>query len=233
MDNILSIRGLRKSYRGGFPVLRDLDLDFPSGRIIGLLGPNGCGKSTLIKLISGLLVADGGEITVCGEPRSERSNLLISYLPERPCFSPSMTVDELIDLFCDFYTDFDRESALAMLGDLRIDTKRRLKTLSKGNKEKVQLVMVMSRRARIYLLDEPIAGVDPVTRDYVLKTVIGKRSPDSTVIITTHLIHDIEPALDDFIFMGRGGEILMQGNCDKVREEKGKTVNQLFKEVFA
>ncbi len=231
-NTVLSLRGLWKSYKGGFPVLKGMELEVPKGRIIGLLGPNGCGKSTLMKLIAGLLVPEEGEIYIDGELRSEKTNRLLSYLPERTYFTPGMKVKELIELFSDFYEDFDSEAAERMLAGLHIDLDARLKTLSKGNKEKVQLIMVMSRKASLYLLDEPIAGVDPAARDYILKTVISNRHPDSTVVITTHLIHDIEPALDDFIFLGKGGEILMQGNCNAVREEKGKSINELFKEVF-
>ena len=231
-NSVLSVRGLWKSYRGGFPVLKGLDLDLPRGRIIGLLGPNGCGKSTLMKLISGLLVPEEGEIFIEGEPRSEKTNALVSYLPERTYFSSGMRVSELIGLFSDFYSDFDPECAVRMLTELRIGQDARLKTLSKGNKEKVQLIMVMSRKASLYLLDEPIAGVDPAARDYILKTVISTHNPSATVVITTHLIYDIEPVLDDFIFMGRGGEILMRGDCNQVRSERGKSINDLFKEVF-
>ena len=231
-DPILICKNLWKSYNTGFPVLKDFNCSLPSGKIIGLLGPNGCGKSTLIKLISGILTPDKGEIIICGEPRSEKSNLLISYLPERTYFSPNMTVDEVIKFFSDFYEDFDEGAARKMLKDMNITTYFKFKSLSKGTKEKVQLIMVMARRARLYLLDEPIAGVDPAARDYILKTIIGSYNPDSTVIITTHLIHDIEPVLDEFAFMGKRGEILLSGSSDEIRAERGKSLNELFKEVF-
>ena len=230
-DCVLSCVNLCKHYK--FPVLRNLNLNLPSGRIIGLLGPNGCGKSTLMKLIAGLLVSDFGEIFVCGEKRSEASNALISYLPERTYFSGSMRVEELISYFADFYADFDPSLARKMLFDLGVDATLRLKTLSKGTKEKVQLIMVMARRARLYLLDEPIAGVDPAARDYILKTIIGNYNPGATVLITTHLIHDIEPVLDDFLFMGYGGQILLAGVAEEVRRERGKSLDDLFKEVFS
>lgn len=231
-DPILICKNLWKSYNSGFPVLKDFNCSLPSGKIIGLLGPNGCGKSTLIKLISGILTPDKGEIIICGEPRSEKTNLLISYLPERTYFSPNMTVDEVIAFFSDFYDDFDANVAREMLKDMNITTYFKFKSLSKGTKEKVQLIMVMARRARLYLLDEPIAGVDPAARDYILKTIIGNYNPDSTVIITTHLIHDIEPVLDEFAFMGKRGEILLSGSADEIRAEHGKSLNELFREVF-
>ncbi len=228
---VLSCKDLYKSYK--FPVLQGLNVNLPSGKIIGLLGPNGCGKSTFMKLVSGLLVPDRGEIFVCGEPRSEASNAYISYLPERTYFNSAMRVSELIAYFSDFYKDFDAELAGKMMSDLGIDVTARLKTLSKGTKEKVQLIMVMARRARLYLLDEPIAGVDPAARDYILRTIIGNYNPEASVVITTHLIHDIEPVLDEFVFMGQGGQILMAGNADEVRAEHGKSLDELFKEVFA
>ncbi len=229
---VLTCTNLTKSYTAGQPVLRNLNFSIPSGKIIGLLGPNGCGKSTLIKLITGILVPDSGEITICGEPRSEKTNAYISYLPERTYFNSWMRVDELIAYFKDFFPDFDVELAYKMLSDLDINTTAKLKTLSKGTKEKVQLVMVMARRAKLYLLDEPIAGVDPAARDYILRTIIGNYNPEATVIITTHLIYDIEPVLDEFAFMGKGGEIVLAGVADEVRAERGKPLDELFKEVF-
>ena len=229
---ILTCSGLKKSYKKGIPVLNGLNFILPAGKIYGLLGPNGCGKSTFMKLVCGILVPDGGEITVCGQPRSEATNALISYLPERTYFSPSMSVDELVEFFEDFYEDFDKELALKMLDDLGVDSKARLKALSKGTKEKVQLCLVMARRAKLYLLDEPIAGVDPAARDYILQTIIGSYNPEATVIITTHLIHDIEPILDEFAFMGYGGQIVMAGVADEVRASEGKTLDELFREVF-
>ncbi len=229
---ILQINNLTKSYTKNFPVLNNLNLTIPKGKIIGLLGPNGCGKSTLIKLISGILIPDSGQILVCGQERSEESNALISYLPERPYFSNRMRINELLDFFEDFYPDFDRNLAQKMLSDLNILGNPQLKALSKGTKEKVQLVLVMSRRAKLYLLDEPIGGVDPAARDYILGTIINSYNPDASVIITTHLISDIEPCLDEFFFMGYGGQILLSGNADEVREREGKSLDELFREVF-
>ena len=231
-DPILVCTDLCKSYTRGFPVLQNFSCSLPTGKIIGLLGPNGCGKSTLLKLICGLLSADSGSILIDGEPRSEKTNALISYLPERTYFNNWMRVDELIGYFADFYSDFDEQLARQMLYDLGIQTEKRLRTLSKGTKEKVQLVLVMARRAKLYLLDEPIAGVDPAARDYILRTIIGNYNKNASVIMTTHLIHDIEPVLDEFAFMGYGGQILLSGEADDVRAAHGKSLDQLFREVF-
>lgn len=229
---VLSCIGLSKSYKRGKPVLDKLTLELPAGKIVGLLGPNGCGKSTLMKLVCGILVPDGGEIRICGELRSEKTNALISYLPERTYFSPWMRVKELIRYFAEFYGDFDEALAKKMLADLGIEESAKLKILSKGTKEKVQLILVMARRAKLYLLDEPIAGVDPAAREYILQTIIGNYNPDATVVITTHLIRDIEPALDEFAFVGYGGQILLSGSADEVRAERGQSLDEIFKEVF-
>ena len=229
---ILTCTGVRKGYRSGYPIIRNFNCSMPSGKIIGVLGPNGCGKSTLMKLLGGILIPDSGEITICGEKRSERSNLLVSYLPERSCFSSSMKVEQIIRLFSDFYEDFDESLARKMLSDLDIRPHMRMRALSKGAKEKVQLVMVMSRRARLYLLDEPIAGVDPAARDYILNTAFKNLPKDATVIVTTHLIGEIEPVLDEVYFIGFGGRILLSGDADEIRRERGKSIYELFKEVF-
>lgn len=229
---VLEAKNLTKSYGKGFPVLNNFNLTLESGRIIGLLGPNGCGKTTFLKLTSGLLTPTAGAVEVCGQPVSEQTNSLVSYLPERTYFSPTMKVSELMDYFCDFYADFDRSRAEQMLADLQINPAAQLKSLSKGTKEKVQLVLVMARRAKLYLLDEPIGGVDPASREYILRTIVGNYAEDATVVITTHLIQDIEPVLDEFMFMGYGGQIIMGGNADDVRAEHGKTLDQLFREVF-
>ncbi len=230
--NVLECKNLTKSYKKNQPVLKKLNLELPAGRIIGLLGPNGCGKSTLIKLISGLLQPDSGEILVAGHPVGAESNALISYLPERPYFSTNMKVEQLLHFFRDFYGDFDIDRAYQLLADLKIDPKARLKTLSKGTKEKVQLILVMSRQAKLYLLDEPIAGVDPAAREYILSTIVSNYNPEASIIITTHLITDIEQVLDDFVFLSYGGEILMSGNAEDTRNETGKSLDQLFREVF-
>jgi len=230
--NILECRNLTKAYKKNSPVLQDLNLDIPAGRIVGLLGPNGCGKSTLIKLISGLLQPNGGSITVGGYPVGEQSKALISYLPERTYFSSSMKVSELVTYFEEFYADFDAERAYRLLADLNIDTKANLKTLSKGTKEKVQLILVMARNAKLYLLDEPIAGVDPAAREYILSTIVSNYNPEASIIITTHLITDVEQVLDDFVFLSYGGKILRAGNAEEVRNGTGMSLDALFKEVF-
>lgn len=230
---VLTCTEIRKSYaKSSVPVLDHFNCTIPSGKIVGLLGPNGCGKSTLMKLITGLLVPDSGEIAVCGQPRSEQTNALISYLPERTYFNSWMRVEELIRFFSEFYSDFDIPLARKMLAEQQIDTNAKLKTLSKGTKEKVQLIMVMARRAKLYLLDEPIAGVDPAARDYILQTIIGNYNPEASVVITTHLIHDIEPVLDEFVFLGFTGKIMLAGSADEVRAEHGKSLDELFKETF-
>lgn len=230
--NILECRNLNKAYKKNCPVLENFNLEIPSGKIVGLLGPNGCGKSTLIKLISGLLQPDGGEILVDGLPVGERSKSLISYLPERTYFSSSMKVSEIVTFFEEFYSDFDASRAYSLFADLGINPAAKLKTLSKGTKEKVQLILVMSRNAKLYLLDEPIAGVDPAAREYILSTIVGNYNPDATIIITTHLITDVEQVLDDFVFLSFGGRILKSGNAEEARNESGKSLDELFKEVF-
>lgn len=231
-EQTLVCRDLTKSYARGRPVLQSLNVALKPGRIVGLLGPNGCGKSTLLKLVCGILVPDSGEIFVCGEPRSEATNRLVSYLPERTYFDGRMRVCDLIAYFADFYEDFNRDHAASMMRDLGVDQNARLRTLSKGTKEKVQLVLVMSRKARLYMLDEPIGGVDPAARDYILQTIISNHDKEATVLITTHLIHDIEPVLDEFAFMANGGRILLSGNAEAMRAERGKSLDDLFREVF-
>ena len=230
--NILECKNLTKAYRKNYPVLHNFNLEVPAGKIIGLLGPNGCGKSTLIKLIAGLLQPNSGEILVEGCPVGEQSKALISYLPERTYFNSGMKVDELIKYFGEFYADFDATRAFKLLSDLGINPKANLKTLSKGTKEKVQLILVMSRNAKLYLLDEPIAGVDPAAREYILSTIVSNYNPEATIIITTHLITDVEQILDDFIFLSFGGKILRYGNAETVRNTTGKSLDELFKEVF-
>ena len=230
--NILECKNLTKSYKKNFPVLYNLNLSIPAGKIVGLLGPNGCGKSTLIKLISGLLQADSGEILVDGKPIDENSKAIISYLPERTYFNSWMRVNELITYFEEFYSDFDSTRAYKLLFDLGINPEAKLKTLSKGTKEKVQLILVMSRNAKFYLLDEPIAGVDPAAREYILSTIVSNYNPEASIIITTHLITDVEQVLDDFVFLSYGGRILNSGNAEEARNQSGKSLDQLFREVF-
>ena len=227
---VLRASELTKRYHGT-PALDGMTLSLPKGRIIGLLGPNGSGKTTFIKLAAGLLTPSAGSIQICGEPAGPATKALVSYLPDRSYFNRQRTVEELLDLFRDFYADFDRPRAEKMLSALGISQKARLRTLSKGNQEKVQLVLVMSRRAKLYLLDEPIGGVDPAARDYILNTIITNYDPEASVLISTHLIADVERVLDEFLFL-HNGKIVRSGNADEVREETGKSLDQLFREVF-
>ncbi len=229
---VLECKFVAKSYDAGIPVLNGLSLRLPRGRILGLLGPNGCGKSTFIKLVAGLLQPDGGSITVDGCPVGDRSKGKVSYLPERSYFSADMKVAGLVRMFSDFYSDFDPERAAKMLSDLMVPVDAKLAALSKGTREKVQLILVMARRASLYLLDEPIGGVDPAARDYVLRTLISGYDRNASMIITTHLIRDVEDFLDDFIFMGRGGQLFMGGNVRETRERYGMSLDQLFREVY-
>lgn len=229
-QNVLSAVGLTMRYPGTL-ALDNFTLDLPKGRIIGLLGPNGSGKTTFIKLAAGLLTPTGGSITVCGKPIGPESKALVSYLPDRPYFGKQMTVSQQLDFFQDFYGDFDRERAEKMLTGLGISPQAKFRTLSKGTQEKVQLVLVMSRRAQLYLLDEPIGGVDPAARDYILNTIITNYDPNATIVISTHLISDVERVLDEFIFLYQG-KVIRSGNADETREETGKSLDELFREVF-
>lgn len=230
MERILSVDGLTKKY-GSFTALDDMTFSLPQGRIVGLLGPNGSGKTTLLKLCAGLLSPTSGQIRVCGSPVGTKSKALVSYLPDRTYLTNRQTVKKQLDFFEDFYSDFDRARAEDMLQKLGISPKARFGTLSKGNREKVQLVLVMSRRAKLYLLDEPIGGVDPAARDYILRTIISNYDPEATVVISTHLIADVEPILDDFLFV-HSGRIVRGGVVDEEREASGKSLDELFREVF-
>ena len=231
MENtVLCAKGLTKRY-GNTLALDGLDLELPQGKIVGLLGPNGSGKTTLLKLAAGLLTPTAGTVTVCGEKVSPRSKALVSYLPDKSYLNKQQKIREILDFFQDFYSDFDRNRAESMLRALKLDPEARLKTLSKGNQEKVQLVLVMSRKAKLYLLDEPIGGVDPAARDYILNTIITNYDPGATVLISTHLIGDVERVLDEFIFLSQG-KVIRQGSTDEVREETGKSLDELFREVF-
>ena len=211
--------------------LEHLNLTLPEGKIVGLLGPNGSGKTTFIKLAAGLLTPTEGSITVCGQKIGPGTKALVSYLPDRTYFGRQIRVRQQLELFQDFYPDFDRARAEQMLAALGIGLEDSFKKLSKGTQEKVQLVLVMSRRARLYLLDEPIGGVDPAARDYILDTIIRNYNPEASVIISTHLIADVEKVLDEVVFIDRG-QIFFQSSVDQIREEKGKSVDALFREVY-
>ena len=230
MENILECRGLIKFFPNCL-ALNNVDLTVPKGRIVGLLGPNGSGKSTLIKLANGLLTPTQGTILVDGKAPGIETKKIVSYLPERTYLTEWMTVQDMLDLFNDFYADFNMEKARDMLARLNIQTKSRIKTMSKGTKEKVQLILVMSREAQLYLLDEPIGGVDPAARDYILNTIIGNYNENATVLISTHLISDVEQILDDVIFINQGSVVLTY-SVDDIREKKDKSVDALFREVF-
>ena len=232
MSELVEVKNLTKVYEKKKTALSQVNLMIPRGKIIGLLGPNGSGKTTLIKLLSGLLVATEGEILIGGYKPGPETKSIVSYLPERTYFQNSMRVKELIEYFADFYQDFCPERAKQMLMNLNIDENSRLKTLSKGTKEKVQLIMVMSRDAQLYILDEPIAGVDPAARDYILRTIISNYNENATVLISTHLISDIEKILDEVIFI-RDGRVVLQDTVENIRERKGKSVDTYFREVFA
>ena len=230
-EPILQCTGLCKSY-GKKDALRDVTFSLERGRIVGLLGPNGSGKSTLIKLANGLLTPTAGEIRIAGNLPGPITHAQVSYLPERTYLSDWMTADDLLKFFANFYADFNLDKAADMLTRLGISPKDSLKTMSKGTKEKIQLVVVMSREADLYLLDEPIGGVDPAARDYILNTILTNYNENSTVVISTHLISDIEKVLDDVIFLNQG-QITLHKTVDDIREEYGKSVDALFREVFA
>lgn len=232
MENLVEIKDLTKQYQKRICALQNLSLTIPRGKIIGLLGPNGSGKSTLIKLVNGLLTPTQGEILINGQKPGIESKKVISYLPERTYFHNSMKISELLDFFSDFYTDFNRERATQMLASLQIDTGVMLKTLSKGTKEKVQLILVMSRDAQLYILDEPIAGVDPAARDYILRTILTNYNPEASILLSTHLISDIENILDEVIFL-KNGSVVLQSSVEDLRDNVGKSVDTYFREVFS
>ena len=230
MSTILECNNLTKKF-GIKSALTNINLKLERGRIIGLLGPNGSGKTTLIKIANNLLTPTAGEIRISDLKPGDETKKVVSYLPEKTYLNDWMKVNEIINLFSDFYQDFKAEKAYEMLKRLNINADDRLKTMSKGTKEKVQLILVMSREADIYLLDEPIGGVDPAARDYILETIISNYRENSTVLISTHLISDIEKILDDVIFINNGS-IVLTSTVDEIREEKGKSVDALFREVF-
>jgi len=211
--------------------LNSVNLAVPKGRIVGLLGPNGSGKSTMIKLANGLITPTSGNILINGMAPGVETKKIVSYLPERTYLNDWMTVNNMIDFFSDFYENFNRQKAYDMLQRLGVNPTQRLKTMSKGTKEKVQLILVMSREAQLYLLDEPIGGVDPAARDYILDTIIGNYNENATIIISTHLISDVEKVLDEVIFINKGS-IVLTSTVDDIREKENKSVDALFREVF-
>ncbi|MEG0857663.1 MAG: ABC transporter ATP-binding protein [Terrisporobacter sp.] len=230
MESIVEFKNVHKSYSKK-EVLKGIDVKIPKGKIVGLLGPNGSGKSTMIKLMNGLLQPDEGDIEINGIKPCVETKKKVSYLPERTYLNDWMKVKDILTFFLDFYDDFDVQKANEMIKALKIDKNEKLKTMSKGTKEKVQLILVMSRKADLYILDEPIGGVDPAARSYILKTILTNYNENSTLLIATHLISEIENICDDIMFISNG-EIVLQGNVDEIREEKGKSIDSLFREEF-
>ncbi len=230
-EKLLVCSGLTKLF-GTKQALTGVDLTVGSGKIVGLLGPNGSGKTTFLKLINGLIQPTGGSVLIDGQAPGVYTHSITSYLPDRMFLNDWMKVIDLIRFFDDFYSDFDFPKAMDMLQSLGLSSSERLKTLSKGTKEKVQLIVTMARKAKLYLLDEPIGGVDPAARDYILNTILTNYSEDSTVIISTHLIADIERVLDEIVFL-KNGEMTLYDTVDNIREREGKSVDQLLREVFA
>lgn len=230
MNTLIQCKNVSKHY-GRLAALDHLELEVMSGRIVGLLGPNGSGKTTLIKILTGLLCPSEGEVLVDGKPIGTETKAVISYLPDRMYYAGWMRTKDLIELFADFYADFRRERAEQMCKALGIDLNTKIKTMSKGTKEKLQLLLVMSRQAKLYLLDEPIAGVDPAAREFIIRTILGNYSPESTVMISTHLITDIEPVLDEAIFL-KDGRVVRHDTVDNIRDTEGRSVDEVFREIF-
>lgn len=230
MNDLVICNGLTKHY-GSLTALDHVDLHLDAGRIIGLLGPNGSGKTTLIKILAGLLRPANGSVSIGGQPIGVGSKALVSYLPDKMFYANWMKTIDLIDLFADFYADFRRERAEAMCAALSIGMKTSIKSMSKGTQEKLQLILAMSRNARLYLLDEPIAGVDPAARDFILHTILTNYSPESTILLSTHLIADIEPILDEAVFL-KEGRVVRHDTVDHIREVEGKSVDEVFREIF-
>ena len=229
-EHLIVCQGLSKAY-GRKPALSGVDLEVGRGRIVGLLGPNGRGKTTLIKLLCGLIQPTAGTLAVDGLPIGPETKARISYLPDRMYFASWMRATDLFDLFRDFYRDFDYDKALAMCRSLGVEPRDRIKTMSKGTKEKVQLVLVMARKAQLYLLDEPIAGVDPAARDFILRTILTNYNEEGSVLISTHLIADIEKVLDEAVFL-KEGKLVLHETVDNIREREGRSVDALFREIF-
>ena len=230
MEKIIEVKNLVKKYKN-LVAVNDISFSVYKGEILGLLGPNGSGKTTLIKLACGLLKPTSGKIIIDGKEVGVETKSVVSYLPERNYIPLWMTVENIIDFFCDFYKDFRKELAYDMLKRLNINAKDKIKTMSKGTKEKVQLILVMSRKADLYVLDEPIGGVDPAGRDYILETILTNFNEGSSLLISTHLISDIENILDDVIFI-KNGKIVLNENAENIREKTGKTIDNLFREEF-
>lgn len=230
MGAMLEVSGLSKRY-DKVTARDNVSFSLPKGKIVGLLGPNGSGKTTMIKIAAGLLTPNSGRVLIDGMPVGAATKAVVSYLPDRQFLQDRMRVGDALDYYADFFKDFDRMRAVEMLKRLNVPADRGMKALSKGTREKLQLVLAMARRARLYLLDEPIGGVDPATRDYILETIIGNYDPESTLLISTHLIADVEKVLDAFVFL-KEGKVVMHDDTDNVREVQGKSLDELFREVF-
>jgi len=230
MESILTYKNVSKIY-GPKVALDDISLELPENSIIGLLGPNGSGKTTLLKLVAGLLTPTQGKVTSCGHKIGAYTKDLIAYQADRVFLNDWMTISDLVNMMTDFFTNFRKDKALDLIKDLNLNPKEKLENLSKGNKEKVQLIMTMSRDVKLYLLDEPIGGVDPAARDYILNTIVKNYKENATVLISTHLIQDVEPVLNHIIFL-KQGHIIRQGNADDIRQATGMTIDSLFREEF-
>lgn len=230
MNALLEIENLTKSYNR-FPVLNALSLSVQSGRIVGVVGPNGCGKTTLFKIISGLISDYKGTVKICGSPPSIYTKSIISFLPEKAYLEEGIKAGDAIAMFEDFYQDFDKSKALEMLGKFNLNTGMKLKSMSKGMQEKLQLILVMSRSAKLYLLDEPLSGIDPAARDSILDIILNNYSDNATVMLSTHLIYDVERIFDDIVMMDFG-QLLLAESADSLRDRTGKSLDQYFREVF-
>ena len=231
MSDLVEIYGVSKSYTSRYAAVNNVSIKLPAGKIIGLLGPNGSGKTTMIKLMNGLLTPDQGIIKIGSVEVGPQTKSMVAYLPDKTYLAGNKRIRNILDYFADFYEDFSKEKALEMLSKLGIDPSARMDTLSKGNKEKVQLILVMCRKAKLYLLDEPIAGVDPAARDYILQTILTCYNPEASVIISTHLISDVEQVLDEVIFM-KNGHLVLYTSAENIREQHGKSVDAYFREGF-
>jgi len=231
MSEILRVDNLSKNYLIK-KALTNVSFTLESGRILGLMGPNGSGKTTLLKILAGLLLPSGGKATVCGTPIGTESKKIVSFLPDRNVMYPTMKVKDAIGFYADFFADFDRNKAYDMLRDMKLDENETVKTMSKGMVEKMNLILTFSRNAKLFILDEPLGGVDPVARERIISTIIKTYSEDSSIIISTHLVNDVESIFDDVCFIGKG-EIILQGSADELRSTRGKSIDQIYVDLFA
>ena len=231
MENVIECIGLSKHYKE-VHALKNLNISIPDcGGIVGLLGPNGSGKTTFIKLLTGLLTPTSGEVIVAGMPIGAETKAIVSYLSDTHALNAHYTIEQELEYFSDFFLDFDKEKALRMLGELGLDVTKKIRTLSKGTKEKVSLILTLSRNARVFILDEPIAGVDPASRDYILRTILSHKNENATMIISTHLISEIEQYFNYVLFL-KEGEVVLQGEAEAIRQREEKSIDELFREVF-